>query len=91
MDPADLMSFFREVERGYHVANPYHTAVHAADVTQAIYVFTQHASTPLIASLTATELLATLVAAMCHDLDHPGRWCSDYYFRLIENGHYDRC
>ena len=34
LDPADCHSFFRLVESGYHAANPYHTALHAADVTQ---------------------------------------------------------
>jgi len=70
LDPADLCSFFRVVERGYHSSNPYHTSIHACDVTQAIYVFCQHVS--LVNHLTKVELLATLVAAMCHDLDHPG-------------------
>lgn len=70
LDPADLLSFFRVVERGYHVSNPYHTLIHAADVTQAIFVFCQQPC--LRAHLTQLELLATLVAAMCHDLDHPG-------------------
>ena len=72
LDPADLMSFFRVVERGYHSGNPYHTAVHACDVTQAIFVFCQRASLSLQQHITKLELLAVLVAAMCHDLDHPG-------------------
>ena len=70
MDPVDLISFFHVVERGYHSHNPYHTLIHAADVTQAIHVFCQQ--TCLRTSLTRVELLSTLVAAMCHDLDHPG-------------------
>ena len=72
LDPADLMSFFRVVERGYHAGNPYHTAVHACDVTQAIFVFCQLASRALTHHITQLELMAVLVAAMCHDLDHPG-------------------
>ena len=70
MDPADLSAFFRVVERGYDSTNPYHTSIHAADVTQAIHVFCQQAA--LRPHLTDLELLATLTAAMCHDLDHPG-------------------
>jgi len=70
LDPADCHSFFRLVESGYHSNNPYHTALHAADVTQAIAVFI---SQPKIAKhLTKLELLAALTAAVCHDLDHPG-------------------
>ena len=29
------------VEEGYHSSNPYHNAVHAADVTQAMHCFLQ--------------------------------------------------
>lgn len=72
LDPADLMSFYRVVERGYRSDLPYHTAVHACDVTQAIFVFCQRASLSLQQHITQLELLAVLVAAMCHDLDHPG-------------------
>ena len=70
MDPADLSAFFRVVEGGYDSSNPYHTSIHAADVTQAIHVFCQQPA--LRPHLTHLELLATLTAAMCHDLDHPG-------------------
>lgn len=70
MDPTDVLSFFRLVERGYHAGNPYHTALHAADVTQAMAVFC--AQPRLAGSLSNLELLATLTAAVCHDLDHPG-------------------
>jgi len=70
MDPAEVFAFFRLVERGYQSGNPYHTSLHAADVTQAISVFCRQ---PQIANhLTKLELLAVLTAAVCHDLDHPG-------------------
>jgi len=70
MDPAEVFAFFRLVERGYHSGNPYHTSLHAADVTQAIAVF---CTQPCIAKhLSQLELLAVLTAAVCHDLDHPG-------------------
>jgi len=70
MDPAEVFAFFRLVERGYHSGNPYHTSLHAADVTQAIAVFCMQ---PCIANhLSQLELLAVVTAAVCHDLDHPG-------------------
>ena len=70
MDPIEVISFFRLVERGYQTRNPYHTSLHAADVTQAMSVFCNQ---PCLAPhLTKLELLAVLTAAMCHDLDHPG-------------------
>jgi len=70
MDSVEVMSFLRLVERGYQSSNPYHTSLHAADVTQAIAVFCNQ---PCFARhLTKLEVLAVLTAAMCHDLDHPG-------------------
>jgi len=70
LDPVDCYSFFRLVEHGYHPSNPYHTSLHAADVTQAISVFCSQEK--LKRHLTKLELLAALTAAVCHDLDHPG-------------------
>ncbi len=62
--------FFALVERGYRPDNPYHNGVHAADVTQAMHCFLRES--PLRVSLTPIEYAAALVAAVCHDLDHPG-------------------
>lgn len=70
MDPVDVISFFSLVERGYHDINPYHTSLHATDVTQAISVFCHQPA--LSKHITKLELLATMVAAVGHDLDHPG-------------------
>ena len=41
LDPVSVRKFFFLVERGYHQGNPYHNAVHAADVTQAMHCFLQ--------------------------------------------------
>ena len=60
------------VELGYR-DNPYHNAVHAADVVQTLgcMLLTEECR----ASLTAMELLAMLIGACCHDVGHPGvRW-----------------
>ena len=65
-----FFQFFAMVERGYHSTNPYHNNVHAADVTQAMACFL---SEPLLRKhLTPLEVMASLVAAVCHDVDHPG-------------------
>jgi len=70
MDPTDVLSFFRLLERGYHSGNPYHNALHASDVTQAMYVYCQQNC--ILPYLSPVELLAALVSAVSHDLDHPG-------------------
>ncbi|KAJ1453197.1 hypothetical protein M885DRAFT_555206 [Pelagophyceae sp. CCMP2097] len=56
--------------------NAYHNLRHAVDVlqTSAAFLFTLQCdgSDTLAASLPPLETLALLLAALCHDLDHPG-------------------
>ena len=49
--------------------NPYHNWFHAADVAQTVFSLGMH--TGLLQSMPSTEQLAMLVAALCHDLEHP--------------------
>lgn len=39
LDPVRVWKLFSLIEEGYHSTNPYHNAVHAADVTQAMHCF----------------------------------------------------
>lgn len=45
-------------------------AVHAADVTQAMHCFIQE--NKIRQHLTPLEMMCALLAAVSHDLDHPG-------------------
>ena len=45
--------------------------MHAADVTQAINCFLREPA--LRRHLRPVETMAALLAAVCHDLDHPGK------------------
>ncbi|XP_066419654.1 high affinity 3',5'-cyclic-AMP phosphodiesterase 7A isoform X2 [Molothrus aeneus] len=58
------------VQEDYHSQNPYHNAVHAADVTQAMHCYLKEPK--LSESLTPWDVLLSLIAAATHDLDHPG-------------------
>lgn len=70
LDNFRLMVFLGKVEAAYRPGNCYHNSAHAADVTQALNCLL---SEPKFSShLTSQELFAALLAAMCHDLDHPG-------------------
>lgn len=62
--------FVAIIEDGYHWRNPYHNAVHAADVTQAMHCFLQESM--ILDHLTPLEIFCALLAAVTHDLDHPG-------------------
>ncbi|KAK1790623.1 hypothetical protein P4O66_014504 [Electrophorus voltai] len=66
----DLLKLRLIVQEAYHSENPYHNALHAADVTQAMYCYLQEPQ--LSESLTSCDILLGLLAAATHDLDHPG-------------------
>ncbi|KAG8344307.1 putative 3', 5'-cyclic nucleotide phosphodiesterase [Trypanosoma vivax] len=66
-----LQRFLLGVQSGYH-PNPYHNAVHAADVTQINYYIMMVAGLKEKCQLSPEELLASILAAAVHDFDHPG-------------------
>uniref|UniRef100_A0A4W5PYP4 Phosphodiesterase n=1 Tax=Hucho hucho TaxID=62062 RepID=A0A4W5PYP4_9TELE len=66
-----LMSFLEKLEKGYGKhSNPYHSSVHAADVTQTLHCLLLR--TGLVHWLTELEVLASLFAAAIHDYEHTG-------------------
>ena len=70
LDALAVWRFFATVEGHYHATNPYHNGVHAADVTQAMSCFINQ---PVFSDhLTPVEKMAAIIAAVGHDLDHPG-------------------
>ncbi|KAF7246185.1 High affinity cAMP-specific 3',5'-cyclic phosphodiesterase 7A [Varanus komodoensis] len=70
LDTMKLRRFLVMVQEDYHSQNPYHNAVHAADVTQAMHCYLKEPK--LSQSLTPWDILLSLIAAATHDLDHPG-------------------
>ena len=70
LDTLVVWRFFAMVEAHYHTANPYHNGVHAADVTQAMACFIHEP--PFRSHLRPVEKMAALIAAVSHDVDHPG-------------------
>ncbi|BET00048.1 cAMP-specific 3,5-cyclic phosphodiesterase [Nesidiocoris tenuis] len=70
LDVVRIWKFFSLVEEGYHSTNPYHNAIHATDVTQAMHCFLQEKK--IREHLSPLEILSALIAAVTHDLDHPG-------------------
>ena len=65
----DLMPLIYDVHELMR-SNPYHNFAHVTDVTQ--YLYTLLLATHLAKRLRPIELAAAFVAAVCHDLDHPG-------------------
>lgn len=67
--PGALLPFVFDIKQSMR-GNPYHGFSHICDVTQ--YMYTLLLATHVADAITPVELAAALVAAMCHDLDHPG-------------------
>uniref|UniRef100_A0A3P8YG54 Phosphodiesterase n=1 Tax=Esox lucius TaxID=8010 RepID=A0A3P8YG54_ESOLU len=66
-----LTWFLEKLERGYAKHNnPYHSSIHAADVTQTLHCLLLR--TGLVHWLTELEVLASLFAAAIHDYEHTG-------------------
>ncbi|KAL0599319.1 High affinity cAMP-specific 3',5'-cyclic phosphodiesterase 7A [Plecturocebus cupreus] len=70
LDMMKLRRFLVMIQEDYHSQNPYHNAVHAADVTQAMHCYLKEPK--LANSVTPWDILLSLIAAATHDLDHPG-------------------
>ena len=67
--PARLWRFLARVEGGYN-KNPYHNFQHAVDVTHTVYRYV--VLTEPRTHVTQVEKFALMIAALAHDLDHPG-------------------
>ncbi|GLI59232.1 hypothetical protein VaNZ11_001076 [Volvox africanus] len=68
--PVTLARVLRQIEAGY-LDNPYHNAVHAADVLQTLHVVI-HATQLHVHYLDRLGLFAAYYAAIVHDYGHPG-------------------
>lgn len=70
LDRLTLIRTLAAIESVYWQHNPYHTALHASDVTQALHCFISQPK--LLRLLSPAELFGSIMAAFCHDADHPG-------------------
>jgi hypothetical protein len=70
IDVPALRRFIHAVRKGYKVSNPYHNFRHAVDVVQHLYL--QLTSGNGSSKLDTLSVFCLLIAALCHDLQHPG-------------------
>ncbi|XP_070543664.1 high affinity cAMP-specific and IBMX-insensitive 3',5'-cyclic phosphodiesterase 8B-like isoform X3 [Ptychodera flava] len=66
-----ILNWLQLIEANYHSANPYHNSSHAADVLHATAFFLE--KDRLKACLEISDEIAAIIAAVVHDVDHPGR------------------
>ena len=65
-----FLCWLSKIQSGYIPGNPYHNAIHAADVTHAMHYYVT--KDKIWEYLTPEELLATFIAPIIHDYAHPG-------------------
>ena len=98
LTPATLKAFAGDVWQDMH-PHPYHNFSHATDVAQSFYSIL--IATRLVRSLDPVTVAASILAALCHDLDHPGytnqyqeNERTEFWLRhkesTLENHHYER-
>ena len=72
LDTSKIRNFLTRVEDQYS-ANPYHNSSHAADVTQALFMLINiMANEVTYFNIRPIDMLAALIAAVGHDVGHPG-------------------
>eukprot|EP00743_Colponemidia_sp_Colp-15_P004428 GILK01004774.1.p1 GENE.GILK01004774.1~~GILK01004774.1.p1 ORF type:complete len:861 (+),score=104.97 GILK01004774.1:42-2585(+) len=62
--------FFTAVNTNYKAHNPYHNAIHAADVANSLLYLLEEGK--ISTKCSSLDLLSVVVAALVHDLGHPG-------------------
>ncbi|KAJ3204795.1 hypothetical protein HDU82_005603 [Entophlyctis luteolus] len=68
--PTTFQLWLIHVERGYRSSNPYHNAIHAADVLHSLHYYLTR---PRVSeNISPEDFLAAFIAAIIHDYMHPG-------------------
>jgi predicted ATPase len=70
VSPETMSGFLKKVEKTYLKTNSYHNSTHAADVLHAMHYFIN--TMGLAQQLTHEDVFASLIAAIIHDVEHPG-------------------
>jgi hypothetical protein len=71
LQPQVFLKFLQVLGDNYQDIS-FHGLLHACDVTQSLYVMLKLVRARSIFRLTDLEVFSLLVAALCHDLGHPG-------------------
>ena len=67
-----LDNFLISVSDQYKPQTLYHNSMHGADVTQSSYIFFALSNAEKIAKTNVIDILSIIIAALGHDLGHPG-------------------
>lgn len=71
INPFKFENFVTAIAYGYN-DNPYHSALHAADITQTIFVFVHYSNFQIELQLQDIDMIALYISCIIHDYKHPG-------------------
>ena len=77
LDIMRLMRFLSLTELAYNSETPYHNSIHATDVLQGLHCLLNEDK---LTNFTSQEILASLIAAILHDVAHPGNLYTTFLF-----------
>ena len=72
MPTEKLEPYLISVENQYLISTLYHNSLHGADITQTICLFFNYSNAEEISHTKALDLLSIIIAALGHDIGHPG-------------------
>ena len=67
-----LEPFLKSVANQYLTSTLYHNSLHGADITQTICLFFNNSNAEEVCHTQAIDLLSIIIAALGHDIGHPG-------------------
>jgi hypothetical protein len=62
----------RKITEGYTRKNPYHSDLHAADITQTCLIYLLHGKINEKLNISKTSICSLILSCLCHDYKHPG-------------------
>jgi len=68
-----LSGFLENVERSYNAGIPYHSHIHGADMTNALFFLVKKTELWHLGGVAESTRAATMIAALGHDIGHFGR------------------
>ncbi len=66
------INWCKKITEGYNRNNPYHTDLHAADITHTSFIYFKVGLINEIIKLDKSSLCALFLSCICHDFKHPG-------------------
>lgn len=66
------INWCKKIAEGYNRNNPYHTDLHAADITHTSYIYFKVGLINEIIKLDKASILSLFLSCICHDYKHPG-------------------